>query len=154
MRLLVVTGCELIPTRSSGDGKTTGGAGVSDLFDAYALVKHYVGPGEFRFPSVTHTLLSAFVAAFGYLFALALLAAGQSASLTVTLSGQIISEGFLEWKTKPWKRRLITRSIGMVPSLAVAVSVGRDGLNNLLVGSQVALSIVRLYSICNNRLEC
>lgn len=53
---------------------------------------------------------------FAYIFALALLAAGQSASLTVTLSGQIVSEGFLQWKTKPWKRRLITRSIGIVPS--------------------------------------
>ncbi|KAL8279243.1 hypothetical protein RQP46_008280 [Phenoliferia psychrophenolica] len=112
-----------------GDGKTTGGAGVSDLFDAYDLVKDYVGP------------------AFAYIFAIALLAAGQSAALTVTLSGQIISEGFLQWRTKPWKRRLITRSIGMVPSLAVAISVGRDGLNNLLVGSQVALSIVLPFVI-------
>lgn len=80
--------------------------------------------------------------AFAYIFALALLAAGQSASLTVTLSGQIISEGFLQWKTKPWKRRLITRCIGIVPSVAVAAAVGKDGLNALLVGSQVALSIV------------
>ena len=68
--------------------------------------------------------------------------AGQSASLTVTLSGQIISEGFIEWHTTPWKRRLVTRLIGIIPSLAVAVSVGRQGIDVLLVGSQVALSIV------------
>lgn len=68
--------------------------------------------------------------------------AGQSASLTVTLSGQIVSEGFIEWHTTPWKRRLVTRLIGIIPSLAVAVSVGRQGIDVLLVGSQVALSIV------------
>ncbi|KAK4703241.1 metal iron transporter, partial [Phenoliferia sp. Uapishka_3] len=107
-----------------GEGKSSSGDGISDLFDAYALIKAYVGP------------------AFGYIFAVALLAAGQSASLTVTLSGQIVSEGFLQWRTKPWKRRLITRSIGIVPSLAVAIAVGRDGVSNLLVGSQVALSII------------
>lgn len=75
--------------------------------------------------------------------------AGQSASLTVTLSGQIVSEGFIAWRTVPWKRRLITRCISIVPSLAVAASVGRDGLVGLLIGSQVALSIVsrhRAYS--------
>ncbi|KAI5478528.1 metal iron transporter [Pseudohyphozyma bogoriensis] len=107
-----------------GDGRSSSGTGVSDLFDAYALVKDYIGQ------------------AFAYLFAVALLAAGQSASLTVTLSGQVISEGFIEWHTTPWKRRLITRMIGIIPSVAVAAAVGRQGLDVLLVGSQVALSIV------------
>ncbi|KPV76894.1 uncharacterized protein RHOBADRAFT_51878 [Rhodotorula graminis WP1] len=112
-----------------GDGRSSNpdGGGVSDLFDAYDLVKQYLGQ------------------AFAYLFAVALFAAGQSASLTVTLSGQIVSEGFINWRTKPWKRRLVTRCIGIVPSLAVALSVGRQGIDTLLVASQVALSIVLTF---------
>ncbi|KAK4049425.1 Manganese transporter smf1 [Microbotryomycetes sp. JL201] len=101
--------------------------GVSDLFDAFELVKRYLGQ------------------AFAYLFAVGLLMAGQSASLTVTLSGQIVSEGFIQWRTTPWKRRLVTRCIGIIPSVAVAASVGRQGIDDLLVGSQVALSIVLTF---------
>lgn len=48
----------------------------------------------------------------------------------------------LQWRTTPWKRRLITRMIGMVPSLVVSASVGESGVNTLLVASQVTLSIV------------
>ncbi|KAJ8296464.1 Manganese transporter pdt1 [Rhodotorula toruloides] len=129
---LVVNSCILILGAAVfyyGDGRAQGrdAGGVSDLFDAYELVKEYLGQ------------------AFAYLFAIALLAAGQSASLTVTLSGQIVSEGMIAWRTKPWKRRLITRCIGIIPSLAVAVSVGRQGIDALLVGSQVALSIVLTF---------
>lgn len=130
-----------------GDGKSTSGTGVSDLFDAFDLVKHYIGPGPslFYYSLFDHSRLHLpRPSAFAYIFAVALLAAGQSASLTVTLTGQIISEGFIQWRTKPWKRRLITRLIGIVPSLAVAIAVGRDGIDVLLVGSQVALSIVSL----------
>ncbi|KAK4056297.1 Manganese transporter smf1 [Microbotryomycetes sp. JL221] len=101
--------------------------GVSDLFDAFELVKRYLGH------------------AFAYLFAVGLLMAGQSASLTVTLAGQIVSEGFIQWRTVPWKRRLVTRCIGIIPSVAVAASVGRQGIDDLLVGSQVALSIVLTF---------
>jgi metal iron transporter len=119
------------------------------LFDAYALVKDYLGQS------------------LAYLFAVALLAAGQSASLTVTLSGQIVSEGFvlvlfslsflrkltfppafysfINWRTKPWKRRIITRVINILPSVAVAAAVGRDGIDTLLIASQVALSIVLTF---------
>ncbi|KAL9931940.1 hypothetical protein V8E36_009255 [Tilletia maclaganii] len=68
-------------------------------------------------------------------------AAGQSASLTVCLAGQIISEGFIRWRTSPLTRRLLTRIIAMVPSLIVAAAVGRDGVDSLLVGSQVVLSM-------------
>ncbi|KWU44700.1 natural resistance-associated macrophage protein [Rhodotorula sp. JG-1b] len=110
-----------------GDGQSSSRTGVSDLFDAYDLIKQYLGQ------------------ALAYVFAVALLAAGQSASLTVTLSGQIVSEGMIRWRTKPWKRRLVTRCIGIIPSLAVAVSVGRHGIDALLVGSQVALSIVLTF---------
>lgn len=99
--------------------------------------------------SVLLTVFSPYCTAFAYLFAIALLASGQSASLTVTLSGQIISEGFIQWRTTPWKRRLITRTIGIVPSVVIAATVGRDGLDVLLIGSQVALSIVSL-NVCQH----
>lgn len=67
---------------------------------------------------------------------------GQAASITATLAGQVVSEGFIEWRTTPWKRRIITRLIGMIPSLVVSASVGQSGVNTLLVASQVTLSIV------------
>ncbi|GAA6012585.1 hypothetical protein JCM10207_009048 [Rhodosporidiobolus poonsookiae] len=127
---VVVNSCILILGAAVfyyGEGRTDAPDGISDLFDAYALVKEYLGQ------------------AFAYLFAVALLAAGQSASLTVTLSGQIVSEGFINWRTKPWKRRLVTRMIGIVPSLAVAIAVGREGIDTLLIASQVALSIVLTF---------
>jgi metal iron transporter len=110
-----------------GDGKTSAPDGISDLFDAFDLVEQYIGR------------------AFALLFAIGLLASGQAASLTVTLSGQIVGEGFIAWQTVPWKRRLITRLIGIVPSLAVSLAVGRSGIDDLLVGSQVALSIVLTF---------
>ena len=80
--------------------------------------------------------------AFAYLFALALMMSGQAASITATLAGQVVSEGFIEWRTTPWKRRLVTRMISMIPSLAVAAGVGESGINTLLVASQVTLSLV------------
>lgn len=63
--------------------------------------------------------------------------------LTVPDGGRRYS--MIRWRTKPWKRRLVTRCIGIIPSLAVAVSVGRHGIDALLVGSQVALSIVLTF---------
>ncbi|GAA5901927.1 uncharacterized protein JCM6883_000442 [Sporobolomyces salmoneus] len=110
-----------------GRSSSTRGEGISDLFDAYALVKQYLGQ------------------ALAYIFAVALLAAGQSASITVTLAGQLLTSGMLRWHTKPWKRRLVTRLISIVPSLAVSIGVGRTGISTLLVASQVALSIVLTF---------
>jgi len=60
----------------------------------------------------------------------------------VTLAGQMISEGFLNWRVKPWIRRLITRGIAILPSIVVAGAVGRSGLAQVLNASQVALSIL------------
>jgi metal iron transporter len=100
-----------------------------DLFEAHALIKAQVG------------------AAPAFLFALGLLCAGQAASVTVTLSGQVIAEGMLHWKARPWIRRLITRSIGLVPALVVSIAAGREAIDSLLVGSQVALSIVLPFVI-------
>lgn len=75
------------------------------------------------------------------LFAIGLLAAAQSASITVTLAGQITSEGMIKWKTNPFVRRVVTRIITLIPSLVVAIAVGREGLDKMLVASQVALSM-------------
>ncbi|KAI0033957.1 natural resistance-associated macrophage protein-domain-containing protein [Vararia minispora EC-137] len=80
-------------------------------------------------------------------FALALLCAGQSASLVATVAGQIVSEGFLRWHVSPVLRRLLTRLIGLVPSMVVATAVGRNGVDTMLVASQVALSIVLPFVI-------
>ncbi|KAK7694341.1 hypothetical protein QCA50_001524 [Cerrena zonata] len=94
------------------------------LFDAYDLIKAHIGKAA------------------AFVFALALLCAGQTASITATLAGQIVSEGFIEWRISPFLRRIITRLIGLVPSMVVAIGVGREGIDILLVASQVALSIV------------
>lgn len=90
-----------------------------------------------------HDLLSKSISpAAGTIFALALLLSGISAGIVCTIAGQMISEGALRWKMKPWLRRLITRSISITPSIIIAGAVGRPGLNAALSGSQVALSTV------------
>ncbi|RDX56184.1 natural resistance-associated macrophage protein [Lentinus brumalis] len=94
------------------------------LFDAHDLIKEHIGKAA------------------AFIFALALLCAGQTASITATLAGQIVSEGFIEWRVSPFLRRIITRLIGLIPSVVVAIAVGRSGIDTLLVASQVALSIV------------
>ncbi|KZP29366.1 hypothetical protein FIBSPDRAFT_946998 [Athelia psychrophila] len=71
------------------------------------------------------------------LFTLALLAAGQSFSMIATIAGQSVSEGFLRWRVPPAMRRLVTRLIGLVPSLIIVAAGGRSGLNGLLVESRV-----------------
>ncbi|KAK4453920.1 natural resistance-associated macrophage protein [Podospora aff. communis PSN243] len=90
-----------------------------------------------------HRLLSSSIApAAGTVFALALLFSGMSAGIVCTIAGQMVSEGALNWTLKPWLRRLITRSISILPSIVIAAVVGREGLDAALNGSQVALSIV------------
>ncbi|CAM1509881.1 Fc.00g002160.m01.CDS01 [Cosmosporella sp. VM-42] len=78
----------------------------------------------------------------GKVFALALLLSGISAGIVCTIAGQMVSEGALNWKVKPWLRRLITRSISITPSIIIAGAVGQSGLSAALTGSQVALSSV------------
>lgn len=78
----------------------------------------------------------------GKLFACALLFSGMSSSFVATMAGQMVSEGFLRWSIRPWLRRLVTRSIAIVPCVIVAASVGRDGLGQVLNASQVALCIL------------
>lgn len=88
-------------------------------------------------------LLSTFVdPAAGTIFAIALLASGQSAGIVVTMAGQLVSEGFFNWTMRPWLRRLLTRSIAIMPCIVVAGAVGREGLAQVLNASQVALSLL------------
>ena len=81
------------------------------------------------------------------LFALALLASGQSSTITATMAGQIVMEGFLQWRMKPWMRRLVTRSAAIVPALLVAAWYGESGVARLLVLSQVILSLQLPFAI-------
>ena len=75
------------------------------------------------------------------LFALALLASGQNSTLTGTLAGQIVMEGFLNIRLRPWLRRLITRAIAIVPAVVIIGVYGEAKSTQLLVGSQVCLSM-------------
>jgi manganese transport protein len=81
------------------------------------------------------------------LFAVALLASGQNSTLTGTLAGQIVMEGFLDIKLRPWLRRLITRLVAVVPALVVAIVYGEEGTERLLVFSQVILSMQLSFAV-------
>ncbi|KZT27612.1 natural resistance-associated macrophage protein [Neolentinus lepideus HHB14362 ss-1] len=96
----------------------------ASLFDAHALINSLVGK-----PAAV-------------LFALALLCAGQSSSIIATIAGQVVCEGFIRWRVSPVLRRMLTRSLGLIPSMVVGIAAGRPGINTLLVASQVVLSIV------------
>jgi manganese transport protein len=80
-------------------------------------------------------------AAAGTLFAIALLASGQSATIVGTMAGQVVMEGFMHWKIAPWLRRLITRSLAIIPTAIYIGIHGANNINNLLVLSQVVLAL-------------
>ena len=106
-----------------------------------------------------HDLLSTTLAPIaGTIFAIALLLSGTSAGIVCTIAGQMLSEGALQWKLAPWVRRLLTRSISIVPSVIVAGAVGKEGLSAALNGTQFALSIALpfisaplIYFTCRNK---
>ena len=81
------------------------------------------------------------------LFAIALLASGLNSTVTATLSGQIVMEGFIQFRMKPWARRLITRGIAIIPAAVVTVLYGESGTARLLVLSQVVLSFQLPFAI-------
>ncbi len=97
---------------------------VASIQDAYHLLSPTLGVG------IASTL-----------FALALLASGQNATLTGTLAGQIVMEGFLNFRITPWLRRLVTRGIAIVPAVCVIGFYGESKTTDLLVASQVVLSM-------------
>jgi manganese transport protein len=81
------------------------------------------------------------------LFALALLCAGQASTITGTLAGQIVMEGFLRVRIRPWLRRLISRCLAIIPAAAVIAIMGERGVDMLLVLSQVALSLQLSFAV-------
>jgi manganese transport protein len=80
-------------------------------------------------------------------FALALLASGLNSTLTGTLAGQIVMEGFLNIRLRPWLRRLITRGIAIVPAAITAILYGESGTAKLLIASQVILSLQLSFAV-------
>jgi manganese transport protein len=95
-----------------------------------------------------HRLLPSFLGTLApKLFAIALIAAGQSSTITGTLAGQIIMEGYLSLRINPWVRRLLTRLLAIIPALIVIVIYGEEKVNSLLVLSQVILSLQLGFAI-------
>jgi len=80
-------------------------------------------------------------AAASTLFAVALLASGQSSTITGTLAGQVVMEGFMHWRIKPWVRRLITRTLAILPAVFVIGARGESSVTDLLTLSQVVLAL-------------
>src|SRR5215213_130065 len=82
-----------------------------------------------------------------YLFAIALIAAGQSSTITGTLAGQIVMEGYLQLRINPWMRRLLTRVVAIIPAVIVILSTGEQNITSLLILSQVVLSLQLGFAI-------
>ncbi len=108
---------------------TSGHTEVAEIQDAFKLLTPLLGAGA------------------SAVFALALLASGQNSTITGTLAGQIVMEGFLNIRLRPWLRRLITRGIAIVPALIVAIIYGESGTAKLLVLSQVILSMQLSFAV-------
>jgi len=81
------------------------------------------------------------------MFAIALLASGQSSSITGTLAGQIVMEGFVHLRVSPWLRRLITRGLAIIPTIIVVWFTGSNGTEKLLILSQVILSLQLSFAV-------
>jgi manganese transport protein len=81
------------------------------------------------------------------IFAVALLASGQNSTLTGTLAGQIVMEGFIDFRMRPWLRRLLTRLLAIVPAALVAGYYGEHGTARLIVFSQVVLSLQLPFAV-------
>lgn len=113
--ILIVAGASLYGTAGADD---------ADLWGIYNLLSSSIAPAA------------------GLVFALALLLSGISAGIVCTMAGQMVSEGMLNWSVRPWIRRLVTRSISIIPSIIIAGAVGKGGLNKTLNASQVVLSVI------------
>jgi len=107
----------------------SGRTSVGEIQDAYQLLTPLLGAGA------------------STVFALALLASGLNSTLTGTLAGQIVMEGFLNIRLRPWLRRLITRGIAIVPAAIVAIMYGAHGTAKLLILSQVILSLQLSFAV-------
>ncbi len=95
-----------------------------------------------------HELLPTFLGSMApILFGVALLCAGQSSTLTGTLAGQIVMEGYLDLRIAPWMRRLVTRTIALAPAVVTITLVGEEQMQHLLVLSQVVLSLQLAFAV-------
>ncbi|WP_341525408.1 Nramp family divalent metal transporter [Nostoc sp. UHCC 0302] len=103
---------------------------VAEIQDAYKLLSPLLG-----------------VNAASAIFGLALLASGQSSTLTATLAGQIVMEGFLNLRLKPWLRRLVTRLIAIIPALISIIFFGEKSTSSLLIFSQIVLSLQLSFAV-------
>ncbi|KAA1070742.1 hypothetical protein PGT21_022908 [Puccinia graminis f. sp. tritici] len=101
----------------------------ADLIAMHQLLKNQLGTG------------------LATLFAVSLWLSGNAASLTITMAGQSLSAGFLEYQTSPLIRRLITRTLGIIPAVVVAAISSQKGINDMLIASQVAISIVLPFAV-------
>jgi manganese transport protein len=128
MSALFLNGAILVTAAATFHG--TGHQDVADISDAYLLLAPLLGTG------LASTL-----------FAVALLFSGQNATLTGTLAGQIVMEGFLNIRLRPWLRRLITRLIAIIPALVTVALYGERGTGALLVLSQVVLSLQLPFAV-------
>jgi manganese transport protein len=114
-----------------------------------AAVFHRSGHYEVAAIQDAYKLLSPLLGVTGAstLFAIALLASGQNSSITGTLAGQVVMEGFIHLKVSPWLRRLITRSLAIVPTIIVVAVTGEQGTEKLLILSQVILSMQLSFAV-------
>jgi manganese transport protein len=128
MSALFINAAILIMAAATFHG--TGHQDVAEIGDAYQLLSPLLGT----------TLASV-------LFAVALLCSGQNATLTGTLAGQIVMEGFINLRLRPWLRRLITRLIAIVPAIIVIAMYGERGTGPLIILSQVVLSLQLPFAV-------
>jgi manganese transport protein len=128
MSALFINGAILVMAAAVFHG--SGHEDVADIADAYQLLSPLLG-----------------TKAASILFAIALLCSGQNATLTGTLAGQIVMEGFVNLRLRPWLRRLITRLIAIVPAIIVIGLYGERGSGQLLILSQVILSLQLSFAV-------
>jgi manganese transport protein len=107
-----------------------GETGVADLSEAHSLLMPLLGA------AIAPTL-----------FAIALLCCGLSSTVTATMAGQAVMEGFLRLRLAPWLRRLITRGIAIIPAAGVTIFFGAEGAGELLIFSQVVLSLQLSFAV-------
>ncbi len=128
MSALFINAAILIMSAAAFHG--SGNEGVADIGDAYKLLSPLLG-----------------TSAAGVLFAIALLCSGQNATLTGTLAGQIVMEGFVNIRLRPWLRRLITRLVAIIPAIVTVALYGEQGTGALLILSQVILSLQLSFAV-------
>jgi manganese transport protein len=109
---------------------STGHPGIAEIGDAYKLLTPLLG-----------------VTGASAIFAVALLASGQNSTITGTLAGQIVMEGFLHFHLPPWQRRLVTRLTAIIPAVVVTAMLGDSGTAKLLLLSQVILSMQLSFAV-------